>query len=174
MMAHHAEGQQRIVVGVSGSPASRAALAWAAHEAHARQALLLAVHAWEPTHLLRAPYAPAPSHRTAGEDQDLAQRTLDIAIADAVPAGLDVEVHTVVAQGLPAAVLLQHCGQALMLVLGHRAPQRSAPVSAGPVTRVCTARACCPVVSVPTEAPAGHARRTAAPAEHNERALTSG
>ncbi|HEY3482067.1 MAG TPA: hypothetical protein VGL02_24485, partial [Streptomyces sp.] len=96
------------------------------------------------------------------------------AIADAVPADLDVEVRTAVVQGLPAAVLLQHCGHALMLILGHHPPQRSSPVAAGPVTRVCTARARCPVVSVPSEAPAGHARRTTAPVEHNARALTSG
>lgn len=172
MMAHHT-GEQQIVVGVSGSPASRAALRWAAREASARRAPLLAVHAWEPTRLLRAPYAPTAGDRAPGDDQDRAQQTLSAAIAGAIPADLHIEVRTAVVQGLPAAVLLQHCDQATtMLVLGHHPSRLRDPAAAGPVTRVCTARARCPVVSVPVEARAGRERRTTA--EPGRRALASG
>ena len=51
-------GQSRVVVGVSGSLASKAALQWAAAEAALRGATLHVVRAWEPARRT-APYAVA-------------------------------------------------------------------------------------------------------------------
>jgi nucleotide-binding universal stress UspA family protein len=48
--------RQLIVVGVSGSPASRAALSWAAEEARLRSARLRVVRVWDPARRA-APYA---------------------------------------------------------------------------------------------------------------------
>jgi hypothetical protein len=60
----------------------------------------------------------------------------------------DVLVHTEVADGLAARVLLERCSGADMLVLGTTADMPGAAWSPGPVTRACLRRAPCPVVVI--------------------------
>jgi nucleotide-binding universal stress UspA family protein len=143
-----------IVAGVSGSHASAAALRWAAEQAQQRRAPLIAVHAWEPSSALRAPYAPAAACPTPEDDRVAAQLLLLGALAAAIPAGLGIEVHAVLIEDRPVPALLRHTTDATLLALGHRLPPDGTPAPLGPVTRDCTAKSHCPVVTIPDTAPA--------------------
>jgi nucleotide-binding universal stress UspA family protein len=151
-----------IVVGVSGSHASAAALRWAAEQARQRGAPLIAVHAWEPSSALRAPYAPAVACPTPEDDRVAAQLLLLGALAAAIPSDPDIEVHALLIEDRPVPALLRHTTDATLLALGHRLPPDGAPAPLGPVTRDCTAKSRCPVVTIPDTAPA--ARPEPAPA----------
>ena len=63
----------------------------------------------------------------------------------------DVLVHTEVADGLAARVLLESCAGADMLVLGTAGDMPGAGWSTGPVIRACLRRAPCPVVVISAE-----------------------
>ncbi|HEY3035148.1 MAG TPA: universal stress protein, partial [Streptosporangiaceae bacterium] len=65
-----AHGKPRIVVGVDESPASLAALRWAAREAGLRATRLQVVRAWERARWRLAPYASRV--RPGGRDEDRA------------------------------------------------------------------------------------------------------
>ena len=67
-----AHGKPRIVVGVDESPASLAALRWAAREAGLRAARLQVVQAWERARWRVAPYASCVRLRGTGEDRSAA------------------------------------------------------------------------------------------------------
>jgi len=139
--------QQEIVVGVSGSRASVAALRWAADEARRRPARLSVVCAWDPF-LRRAPYADV----SEGHPGDQARAALYSGLATAIrtalgpvpPDGVDTEL----AEGPPERVLVSRSGTADLLVLGTGRPQDAAGLSVGPVIRSCLSRARCPVVVV--------------------------
>jgi nucleotide-binding universal stress UspA family protein len=142
-----------IVVGVSGSHASVAALRWAAQQARERQAPLIAVHAWEPSSALRAPYAPASACPTPADDRGAARLLLHAALVAAIPSGLEIEVHAILIEDRPVPALLRFTTDAVLLALGHRLPPDGTPAPLGPVTRDCTAKSRCPVVTVPDAAP---------------------
>ena len=143
-----------IVVGVSGSPASRTALVWAAEQALRLRAPLTAVHVWEPSARLRAPYAPAAAIRTAAEDRARAQRLLDAAVSSAVPPDAAIEVRAVLCEGRAAVSLLRYAEGALLLALGQGLSTGGGRAILGPVIRDCVGRAPCPVVTVPYTASA--------------------
>jgi nucleotide-binding universal stress UspA family protein len=137
--------QQAIVVGVSASPASRAALSWAAEEARLRGAKLHVVRAWEPAR--PAPYAASGTLPTDEEQQVTARDSL-VAVMQAefgpvVPDRVTFEL----ARGVPERVLVDRSAHAGLLVLGVTTPAWAGR-SAGPVVRACVARARCPVVII--------------------------
>ena len=108
-----------IVVGVDGSPGSRAALTWAAAEAGNHGADLVVVNVWEHTLLPPAgslsvseKYVPDPSQRTA---DDLVQ-VIKEELGDDPP----VLVQPRVKQGSPAKILIEESANADMLVVGTR------------------------------------------------------
>jgi nucleotide-binding universal stress UspA family protein len=135
-----------VMVGVSESSASAAALRWAADEARRRNAALRVVHGWDAEP--RAPYAPAesrlaPAQQLAAADGELTC-VLRLAFGPALPAGLSAElVH-----GPPERVLIDRSAEADLLVLGSAAPPTAAGRVVGPVVRACLHRAQCPVVVV--------------------------
>jgi nucleotide-binding universal stress UspA family protein len=139
--------RQRIVVGVSGSSASGAALSWAAEEARLRKAKLHVVRVWDPARHA-APYAAVGAMPTGEEDQAAACGSLAAAMrAEFGPATPD-NVTAELAEGVPERVLVDRSTDADLLVLGVTAPAWLAGRSAGPVVRACLARARCPVVVI--------------------------
>jgi nucleotide-binding universal stress UspA family protein len=133
-------GRQTIVVGVSGSPASEAALRWAADEARRRQAVLRVVRSWNPP--FRAAYAPHASSGAdpAGEEQAAVLRAV---FGSRIPA----EVSAGLVQGHPERVLVEESAGADLLVIGSAAVPLTSGVM-GPVVRACLHLASCPVVVV--------------------------
>ncbi len=139
--------QQRIVVGISGSPASGCALRWAAEEARLRRARLHVVRVWDPARHA-APYACAGALPTCDEERTTACNGLAAALRSefgpARPDGVTAEL----AEGVPERVLIDRSAGADLLVLGLTGPARLAGRSPGPVVRTCVARARCPVVVI--------------------------
>jgi nucleotide-binding universal stress UspA family protein len=140
----HSVRRPVVVVGVSGSRASAAALRWAAGEARRRHARLRVVRTWDPE--FGAPYAPAGLRPTAGEQRECAGASLAGLIratfGHQVPAWVTAEL----AQGVAERVLVDRSAGADLLVLGSAAPPSPTARSIGPVIRACLSRAQCPVV----------------------------
>ncbi|MFC4591537.1 universal stress protein [Sphaerisporangium corydalis] len=133
----------RIVVGVSHSPAATAALLWALGEARLRGAIVQPVHAWQWSGQHRASYAPMETWRSHDEEYEEAREQTRGIVALSAPA-----IEPIVAHGPPAQVLLNHCEDAEMLVLGIRRTDPGAPAAANPVIAACMMGARCPVVVV--------------------------
>lgn len=140
-------GQQGIVVGVTGSAAARSALAWAAREARLRQNALLVVRAWDPARCA-APYAPAGAMPTADQARATARDELTEVVVDVFGSDLPAFVTTELAEGAAERVLVDHSAQAELLVLGTTSAGSGVEWPAGPVIRACLAHSWCPVVVV--------------------------
>jgi nucleotide-binding universal stress UspA family protein len=140
--------QQRIVVGVSGSWASQAALGWAVGEAMLRSAALHVVHIWDPTRHT-APYATGACRTTEEERQSARDR---LAAAMRAEFGLATPecITAVLAEGLPERVLVELSAGIDLLVLGSAAVAAPAGRSAGPVVRACLMHARCPLMIITT------------------------
>jgi nucleotide-binding universal stress UspA family protein len=108
----------RIVVGIDGSPASRAALGWAMHEATLRGAPLHIVHAWRPmyaTHADQLGYADAgPTSHAHGD------LLLSAALGRVRVSAPHLTVSGQLIKGRPSAVLIEEAVGARMLVVGSR------------------------------------------------------
>jgi nucleotide-binding universal stress UspA family protein len=135
----------RIVVGVDGSPESRAALRWAVAEARLRGARLEAVHVWS------FPIVPGrelgPSYVIPIEElREDAKETLDLVLAEEGVEGVNVE--RAVVEGNPADVLVEAAREADLLVVGSRGHGGVAGLLLGSVSRQCAHHAACPVVIV--------------------------
>ncbi len=154
-----------IVVGLDGSEASLAALRWAADEAAAHGAPLIAVHVLDPrgrrfaSYAGRRPYpAPDPLRESGSEAELAAMDEATRAEREIEEAGL-VHVTRIFEVGVPSQVLVRCALGARMLVLGnadhHRRrdgePRYPSPVL-GSIARACIARATCAVVVVPVPA----------------------
>lgn len=143
-----------VVVGVDGSPQSRAALRFAAEEARLRGARLVAVHAWAympPAPVGEPGMIPVPVGDYAGQleaERAAAEAELERALADAFPEGPPVEVERRVVEGDPAHVLEQEAEHADLLVVGSKGRTGLASVLLGSVTRHVVDHARCPVVVV--------------------------
>ena len=137
-------GPPMVVVGVSGSSASAAALRWAADEARRRDAALRVVHSWDAG--VHAPYAaadarPTPAQQLAAASEDPAD-VLRVAFGPELPA----EVSAELVRGAAERVLISQSAEADLLVLGSPAPPAPAGRPVGSVIRACLHRAHCPVV----------------------------
>jgi nucleotide-binding universal stress UspA family protein len=145
-----ARGNPRIVVGVDESPASLAALRWAAREAGLRAARLQVVRAWERARWRLAPYASRGCLPPGGdEDRAAAAVRLEGAVrATFGPASL-IPVSVEVAEGLATQVLLDRAAGAELLVLGGVASTGRDAI--GPVARDCLRHPPCPIVVVSWE-----------------------
>lgn len=131
----------RVVVGVDGSPAAAAALAWAAGEAGLRGAELVACTVLGRPAARHGADAAAPPGRRSIEEST---------------GGYPVTVRR--RYGDAGSELVTACTDADLLVLG--APRRGglAGLAVGPVTRYCLAHAPCPVVAArprPERTPSG-------------------
>lgn len=111
-------GRRRVVVGVSGSPGSLAALHRAAYEARRSGADLLAVLAWEPpggTYAYRRAVCPLPLEDLR---QDAGRRLLDALGSAFGPDGPEVPFQAVVVQGVTGPALVESAGEDDLLVVG--------------------------------------------------------
>lgn len=138
-----------VVVGVDGSEASLAALRWAAGEAAAHGAPLIAVHVLDPRERAFAPYATPDGPDADSRDGVASAEQL---LCDN---GID-DVRSVFEIGNPGQVLVRSTIGARMLVLGHadhhHRREGAAPhdgPALGTIARACVAHATCPVVVVP-------------------------
>jgi nucleotide-binding universal stress UspA family protein len=134
----------RIVVGVDGSPSSRAALRWAVRYAGLSGGTVHAVMAWYvPSTLGSYPWA------SLDEADDLHENSLK-ALQEVVRAEVEADdshlTSAEVLNGHPAEVLLRAAADADLLVLGSRGHGRFADALLGSVAQHCVHHAHCPVL----------------------------
>ena len=146
-----------ILVGVSGSPASLAALRWAADEAQRRESRLRILLIWQRQQ--RASYA-RQDRRDRTEWRDQAWCAVTEAITAVLGPGPWRNTTVEAVEGRIEPALVAASEDANLLVLG------SGPAALiGPVVRACLAEAHCPVVVVRERAqPSRVSRSAAAPA----------
>jgi nucleotide-binding universal stress UspA family protein len=130
-----------ILVGVSGSPASLAALQWAADEADRRGCRLRIVLIWE--HEQHASYAQQADRVDGPERSEQARSVLTSAVRAVLGSGPRRNATVEAVEGRVEQALVTASADADLLVLG------SGPAAMiGPVTRTCLTEAHCPVVVV--------------------------
>jgi nucleotide-binding universal stress UspA family protein len=134
----------RVVVGVCGTPASRAALAWAADEARLRWADLVVVEAWQ-LHPASAREFLRPA-RSIAERQKIADGRLRRWVGDQINPAL-VELHSL--HGAPLDRLLELGVDADLIVLGRHAHGPLSQLVHGSVGDDLMRLAQCPVAVVP-------------------------
>ncbi|MDQ4011553.1 MAG: universal stress protein [Actinomycetota bacterium] len=157
-------GEQVLVVGVDGSPASYTALRWTLERATRIGAQVRAVRCWMPIVARRWEAAvtgePVPPE---AEQQARAERELTQVVAAAlarIPDGATrVAVRQRVTRGPAGPVLVDESDGADLLVVGHG--PRVAELLHRSVSWYCVVHASCPVLVIP---PAMATRRTLAPA----------
>jgi nucleotide-binding universal stress UspA family protein len=138
--------QSAVVVGVSGSRASAAALRWAVDEARQRQATLHVVRSWDRE--FDAEYSPVNTRITPGQRRSAAceglAATMRATFGSETPDGVAAEL----AEGIAERTLVDLSADADLLVLGSTSPTTQTGQFIGPVIRACLSRAHCPVVVV--------------------------
>jgi nucleotide-binding universal stress UspA family protein len=158
---------ERIVIGVSGSANSAAALRWAAVEARLHAAEIWAVHAWSSPMEMLASYAPLRGVPSRDQQRQASSALLTAAISHAFGSGSEesrVDVRSVLVEGHPEGVLLRYAVGACLLVLGRRLrPGHLDDAAVGVVARTCIAHARCPVVVVAAEEMADDAETSSSP-----------
>ena len=132
-----------VVVGVSGSRASAAALQWAAAEARRRCARLRVVRSWD--RQFHAAYSPTAGWLTPDQQRGAATAGLAAEVRAAFGPVVPGEVATELTEGGAGRTLVEVSADADLLVLGSGSP---AAGSVGPVIRACLRHARCPVVVV--------------------------
>ena len=136
-----------IVVGVDGSPSSRAALTWAAAEAADHGATLVVLTVWERTLLPPMGSGGVPQSPVA----DPAQRAADD-LVQVIKAELGDEpplvVQPRVKEGTAAKVLIEQSADADLLVVGTRGRGGFKGLLLGSVSQHVAAYAKCPVTVV--------------------------
>jgi nucleotide-binding universal stress UspA family protein len=120
----------KIVVGIDGSDASKAALRWAVEEAGLRRGPVIALHAWQPA----APIPeipPAPPRFDPGPvlpELEAAAEALVRSVVEEVAGDADVEVTPVAKEGPAASLLVEEAAEGDLLVVaraGAAASRRS-------------------------------------------------
>lgn len=141
------ENGPRIVVGVDGSPGSRAALRWALRYAEQTGGEITGVLAWAPPNFTEP--APMPPLMSDDELRMRAEKGLR-EIVDEVTAALptSVPIRREVVRGHAAGVLLDQVKHADLLVVGSRGHGGFAGALLGSVSRHCVTHAPCTVVVV--------------------------
>ncbi len=147
-MVENPRGAGYVVVGVSPTSGSPAALRWAADEARRRGARLRAISVWQPSRQsavtgVRPPLVTTP---TLEERQAAAAVHLTNTVHEQLGLDADVECHALI--GSVEEVLLSAAADASLLVLG-RVREDPAGVRAGRKIYRLMARCPCPVVVVP-------------------------
>lgn len=143
----------KILVGVDGSPGSRAALRFAIAEAAIRGSEVEAVASWQaPAYAytgvaVMPPVVELSEAATAALEEAISEERQGLSDAQA-----QVTVTAVVVQGPAAAVLIDRSHQADLLVVGSRGYGGFRGLLLGSVSHQCVSHAHCPVVVVPTAA----------------------
>jgi len=135
-----------IIVGVDGSPASRAALQWAAVEAVARGRELVVVYAYDWRVIgARAPIGGA----YAAEVRAQADAVVEAAVADATAVAPTVRVRGEAVLGSAGPTLIAASRTAELVVVGSRGRGGFASLLLGSVSQQVAHHAPCPVLIVP-------------------------
>lgn len=138
-----AEDGARIVVGVDGSPSSKAALRWAVRHARLTGARVEAVAAWQfPT------YYGWDLLPDSADIESTARSMLEEAIAGIATLAAGVKIQPMVRQGNAAQVLLDDAKGAGLLVVGSRGHGGFTEALLGSVGQHCVHHATCPVVVI--------------------------
>lgn len=134
-----------VVVGVDGSPTSRAAVAFAFEAASARQVPLVAVHAWSDL--------PVPAGWDVSDPWPAIEREEDELLGQWLAEGQerhpDVRVERVVARDAPTRALLDHATGAQLVVVGSRGRGGFRGLLLGSTSQALIYHAACPVAVVP-------------------------
>ena len=139
----------RIVVGVDGSPSSRAALAWAVGQAELTGASVDAVTAWHyPVMVGGYAWAPVSVLDQSADFAAIAAKELTEAISETVDPDSEVKVSTSVQECNAAQVLLEAADGAGLLVVGSRGHGGFAGALLGSVSQHCAHHAPCPLVII--------------------------
>ena len=150
------DGRYGIVVGVDGSPASDAAIFWAAREAAMRNVPLTLVHmfkAFVPTF----PQIPTPSEVAVWQEwqeddgQKLVEQAFKIA-EDAAPGDMKISIASEVRCSPPVPTLVELSEEAEMIVVGCNGRGAVARVLLGSVSSGVVRGAKCPVAVIRAEA----------------------
>jgi nucleotide-binding universal stress UspA family protein len=145
---------ETIVVGVDGSPASQAALRWAAEEAQIRGARLVAVHAWSflpPAPLAEPGMMPMPGIDYAGTidaERSAVEAEMDALLAEAFPDGPPVAVERMLLERGAGDALEEAAREADLVVVGSRGRSGLTAALLGSVSKHVLQHAACPVVVV--------------------------
>jgi nucleotide-binding universal stress UspA family protein len=138
-----------IVVGVDGSPASRAAVDFAIGEAERRHVALDLFHAFDipvyATDPLGAAYVPIDRDELVAAAEAIVQEEA----ARVVRIAPDIAVRTVVQQGSASSMLIDASKDAAMVVVGAKHRSELADLVLGSVCHRVVHHATCPVVLVP-------------------------
>jgi nucleotide-binding universal stress UspA family protein len=141
-----------VVVGIDGSPASRAALHWALQHAQLTGAEVHAVAVWHrPVQFGANALARTPEKDFEAE----ARGWLTAVLREPGPPEHRAPVHPHTEQGDPSEVLLDHARDAELLVVGNEGRGAFAGALLGSVALRVAHRARCPVVLVPASATGG-------------------
>lgn len=147
-------GKRRIIVGVDGSPESRTALEWAAHEAQQTGGDVDAVLVYG-SGLAWIDVGSDAESLIVTRSAERAKETLHEAIAAAdLPADGEVRITPLVVMGEPSGGLCDLAESADLLVVGTRGRGGFTGLLLGSVSQRCAERSPCPVVVVPTRATA--------------------
>jgi nucleotide-binding universal stress UspA family protein len=133
----------RIVVGVDGSPHSRAALKWALREAECHSGEVTALFSWQ------VPFLSFPGAFDKEDLEEASKSFLVETVGETAPAPA-VKLRTVVAEGDPTESLIKASQEANLLVLGIRGRSPFAGLLLGSVSQGAAGSAACPVVLVKT------------------------
>jgi nucleotide-binding universal stress UspA family protein len=141
----------RIVVGVDGSPSSRAALRWAVRQAQLTGASIEAITAWRAPTLVgvAAPFAEAESG--GGDDSQIkraAENMLRTVIAQEIGPATGVVVKAEVGEGSAAQLLLDAAKEAFLVVVGSRGHGGIAGTLLGSVSQSLAQHSPCPVLII--------------------------
>ncbi|HEY1094986.1 MAG TPA: universal stress protein [Glycomyces sp.] len=136
--------QERVMVGIDGSPTSVRALQWALQYAERTGAKIEAVHAWQIPTSYGAPVAVLPGENFAAT----AERALDETVDRELGGRKDLEVERVAELGYPPKVLVERSKSADLMVVGSRGRGGFAGTLLGSVSLHCVTHAGCPVVVV--------------------------
>jgi nucleotide-binding universal stress UspA family protein len=147
-MTSDGSGQELVVVGVDGSPASVAALSWAARYASATGARVRALLAWHYPGAVGGPPMEKAPEAIHAETENQMQSTLDEAFVKAFPDGRPAGVEASAVYGHPAATLIEASAEADLLVVGNRGHGAFREMIVGSVSLHCVTGAACPVVVV--------------------------
>ena len=144
--------QLGIVVAVDGSPASNAAVCWAARDAAMRNVSLTVVHAvvtttvaWPPV-----PYPDALAVRLEDEGKKAVMHAVKIA-EDAMPADRKVTINRELVYSTPALALMKMSDEAEMIVVGSSGRGLLARGVLGSVSATVVRHANCPVAVIRDE-----------------------
>ncbi|WP_030565031.1 universal stress protein [Streptomyces aureocirculatus] len=142
-MVTQAGERRRIVVGVDGSPPSRAALRWAVRQARVTSSVVESLIAWDYPTTAGWPPLPLPD-----DFESTFGKTLSEAVAQVTKDEPGVEIRQAVIDGNAAKALITAAQGADLLVVGNRGHGAFTQALLGSVSQHCVHLAPCPVVVV--------------------------